>query len=75
MYVRDANGGRQLKVHDKVRIPKKRIFVEVCSWIKRKVVTLLPVSGSIDIHICLKCDRIPTCIPQELEVHLIMRIC
>lgn len=55
-----ANGEGQMKVHDKVRIPKKRVLVEVCSWIKREAVTLLPVSGSTYIHICLKCDRIPT---------------
>ena len=58
-------------LHDALGVPKDRIGVEICSWVKPEIELLLSVALALAEHIGVNDVRITTQIAQELKVYLI----
>lgn len=58
-------------LHNLVNVPQYGIGVEVLCWIKPQVYPFFPVVKPVCINVGLKNTRLPTHIPQELNVDLV----
>ena len=58
-------------LHNALRIPKDRIGMKICSWVKPEIELLLSVAFALAEDISVKDVRITAKISQELKVYLI----
>lgn len=68
---------KQIKIekkslHNSLGRPKEGVSMEISGWIEPQAKLLLSVSLPLSVHICMHGVRLPTQIPQELEVYLVV---